>query len=412
MEAAARAERAGGGLPAWALGLIPLALIAAAIGAFALLGGPGLGERSGPPVEELSVERTVLRPGTLELTLRNDGPDPVEVAQVAVNDGFAPFTTDGGREIARLGSTTLRISYPWIEGEAYEIFVLTSSGGTVDAEIPVAAETPDADLDFYGLMALLGIYVGVIPVGLGMLWLPFVRRVDARWIVALIAFTVGLLAFLGIDAALEGLEIAAEAPAAFGSTSLVFAGALIAYLVLAAVDAHLRARGEASAGAGAASGGMYLALLVALGIGLHNLGEGLAIGSAYATGALALGAFLVVGFAIHNTTEGLAIVAPLRGGEAGGGERAGGRPSLGRLLGLGLLAGAPAVLGAWIGAAAFDPSLAALLFGVGVGAIARVIVQIAPSMRDGNGRYLHPVSVAGMIAGIAALYVTGLLVSV
>jgi zinc transporter ZupT len=410
MEAAARAERAGGGLPAWALGLIPLGLIAAAIGAFALLGGPGLGERTGPPVEELSVERTVLHPGTIELTLRNDGPDAVEVAQVAVNDGFAPFSTDGGREVARLGSTTLRISYPWIEGEAYEIFILTSTGGTVDAAIPVAAETPDADLDFYGLMALLGIYVGVIPVCLGMLWLPFVRRIDARWVGALIAFTVGLLAFLAIDAGLEGLEIAAEAPAAFGGSALVFVGAAVAYLLLAAVDAYLRRRGELAAGAtGAAAGGLYLALLVALGIGLHNLGEGLAIGSAYASGALALGAFLVVGFAIHNTTEGLAIVAPLRGG---GREAASVRPGLGHLIGLGLLAGAPAVLGAWIGAAAFDPSLAALLFGVGVGAIVRVIAQIAPSMRDGDGRYLHPLSVAGILAGIAALYVTGLLVSV
>jgi zinc transporter, ZIP family len=403
MEAAARVEQPRGGLPAWALGLIPLALIGAAIGAFALLGGPGLGERTGPPVEEVSVERTVLRPGTIELTLRNDGPDPVEVAQVAVNDAFAPFATDGGREISRLGSTTLRISYPWIEGEAYEVRVLTSTGGTVDAAIPVAAETPAADLDFYGLMALLGIYVGVIPVGLGMLWLPFVRRVGSGWIVALMAFTVGLLAFLAIDAGLEGLDIAADAPPAFGGAALVFAGALIAYLVLAAVDAHLRGRAGA---AGGGSGGLYLALLVALGIGLHNLGEGLAIGSAYATGALALGAFLVVGFAIHNTTEGLAIVAPMRGGSEGA------RPGPGRLLALGLLAGAPAVLGAWIGAAAFDPSLAALLFGVGVGAIARVIVQIAPSMRDGSGRLLHPVSVAGMIAGIVALYATGLLVSV
>jgi len=409
MEAAARAERAGGGLPAWALGAIPLALIAAAIGTFALLGGPGLGDRSGPPVEELSVERTVLRPGTIELTLRNDGPDPVEVAQVAVNDGFTAFSADGGREVGRLGSTVLRVSYPWIEGEAYEISVLTSSGGTVDAAIPVAAETPAADLDFYGLMALLGIYVGVIPVALGMLWLPFVRRIDARWIGALIAFTVGLLAFLAIDAGLEGLEIAAAAPAAFGGSALVFAGALVAYLLLAAVDTWLRRRGEAAQGAGVAAGGLYLALLVALGIGLHNLGEGLAIGSSYATGALALGAFLVVGFAIHNTTEGLAIVAPLRSGGAAG---ASPRPRFAQLAGLGLLAGAPAVLGAWIGAAAFDPSLAAVLFGVGVGAIARVIVQIAPSMRDGDGRLLHPLSVAGMIAGIAALYVTGLLVSV
>ncbi|MEX2106172.1 MAG: ZIP family metal transporter [Solirubrobacterales bacterium] len=409
MEAGARAERGGfgAGLPAWVLGLVPLALIAVAIASFALLGGPGLGERTGPPVEEVSVERTELRPGTIELTLRNDGPDPVEVAQVAVDDAYAPFAASAGREIGRLGSTTLAVDYPWIEGEAYEIFVLTSSGGTIEASIPVAAESPEADAGFFGLMALLGIYVGIIPVSLGMLWLPFLRRLGGRWMGALIAFTVGLLAFLAIDAALEGLEIAAEAPAAFGGSGLVFVGALVAYLALAGVDTHLaersrRARGDA-AGSGAAAGGAYLALLVAIGIGLHNLGEGLAIGSAYATGALALGAFLVVGFAIHNTTEGLAIVAPLRGG---------GRPGLSRLAGLGLIAGAPAILGAWIGASAFNPSLAALLFGVGVGAIARVIVQISPAMRDEGGRLLYPSTVAGMLGGIAVLYLTGLLVSV
>src|SRR4030095_5589341 len=139
--------------------------------------------------------------------------------------------------------------------------------------------------------------------------------------------------------------------------ALVFAGALVAYLLLAAADAFLRRRGEVAAGPGGGGGGLYLAVMVALVIGLHNLGEGLAIGSAYATGALALGAFLVVGFAIHNTTEGLAIVAALRGG---GGAGASVRPGLCHLVGLGLLAGAPAVLGAWIGAAAFNPSLAAL----------------------------------------------------
>ncbi|HYP54679.1 MAG TPA: ZIP family metal transporter, partial [Solirubrobacterales bacterium] len=312
MEAAERTERAPGGLPAWALGLVPLVLIAAAIGAFAALGGPGLGEREGPPVEDVAVERTVLRPGAIELTLRNDGPDPVEIAQVAVNDGYTPFTTSDGAEIGRLDSTTLEIAYPWVEGEAYEIFALTSAGGTIEAEIPVAAETPDADLGFFGLMALLGIYVGVIPVSLGMLWLPFVRRVDRRWIAGLIAFTVGLLAFLAIDAGLEGFEIANEAPSAFGGSGLVFVGALAAYLLLAGVDAWLSGRREAArpaaAGGAATLGGFYFGLLVAIGIGLHNLGEGLAIGSAYASGALALGAFLVVGFAIHNTTEGLAIV--------------------------------------------------------------------------------------------------------
>jgi zinc transporter ZupT len=413
MEAGTASPR-GGGLPAWALGAIPLALIVVAIGGFALLGGPGLGERSGPPVEEVTVERTVLRPGTIELTLRNDGPDPVRVAQVAVNDAYAPFTAGAGTEIDRLGSTTLEVAFPWIEGEAYEIFILTSTGGTIDASIPVAAETPEADADFYGLMALLGIYVGVIPVSLGMLWLPFLGRLGRRWIGTLIAFTVGLLAFLAIDAGLEGLEIAGAGPAAFGGTSLVFLGAFVAYLVLAGIDSHLssRRRRGAPGGAGAATGGAYLALLVAIGIGLHNLGEGLAIGSAYAGGALALGASLVVGFAIHNTTEGLAIVAPLREGGGDGEGGAAERPRFRRLAALGLIAGAPAILGAWIGASAYDPSLVALLFGVGVGAIVRVIVQLAPAMRDEDGQLLYPSTVLGMLAGIAVMYLTGLLVSV
>ena len=387
-------------MPSWLLGLAPLLLIAAAIGLFAALGGPGLGERSGPPVEDVAIESSALRPGEIELTLRNDGPDPVEIAQAAVNDGYAAFEASEGRTIDRLGSTTIAIGYPWIEGEAYTVSLLTSTGGTIEHEIPVAAETPAADADFFGLMALLGVYVGVIPISLGMLWLPFVRRIGAGWVQILIAFTVGLLAFLAVEAGLEGLEIAGEAPAAFGGAALVFLGAIVAYLSLAGIDGWLRGRGERASAAGAAGG--YLALMVAIGIGLHNLGEGLAIGSAYASGALALGAFLVIGFAIHNTTEGLAIVAPL----------AEGRSRAGRLLMLGLIAGAPAIVGAWVGAAAFNPSLAALLFGVGVGAIAQVIVQLAPAMRDAAGRLLHPGAVGGLLAGIGALYVTGLLVSV
>jgi zinc transporter ZupT len=407
MEAGTDTQRLGGRRPTWALGVLPLLLIALAFGRFAVFDG-GLGDRDAPPVEELAVESTVLRPGTIELTLRNDGPDPVSVAQVSVNDAFAPFATDGadgGADVGRLASAKLEIAYPWIEGEAYEVSVLTSTGGTVAAEIPVAAETPEADTGFFALMALLGIYVGVIPVSLGMLWLPFLRRIGPVWMSALIAFTVGLLAFLAIDAGLEGLEIAAEAPGAFGGTSLVFLGALAAYLALAGVDSYLAGRRSNQGGGSASARGAYLALLVAIGIGLHNLGEGLAIGTAYASGALALGAFLVIGFAIHNTTEGLAIVAPLRGAEEDGG------PSLARLLGLGLLAGGPAILGAWIGAAAFNPSFGALLFGIGLGAIARVIVQLAPLMRDGSGRVLNPTSVAAMLAGLALLYATRLLVS-
>jgi zinc transporter, ZIP family len=382
------------GMPAWLLGLIPLVLIMAAIGAFAVLDGPGLGDRRGPPAEELAVERTTLTPGVIELTVRNDGPDPVTIAQAVVNDAFAQFS--GAEEpIGRLETAKVRVQQPWVEGEAYEVALMTSSGGTFAHEIPVAVETPANDLSFFGLMALLGVYVGVIPIALGMLWLPWVRRIPRSWLRVVMALTVGLLGFLAIDATLEGFELAGEGSQAFGGAALVLVGGVVSYLLLSGVSAWLAAR-RASA-----SGGT-LALLVAVGIGLHNLGEGVAIGSAYSVGALALGAFLVVGFALHNTTEGLAIVAPI----------AHLRPSLRRLALLGLLAGAPAVLGAWIGAAAFNASLAAFLFGFGAGAIVQVIVQLAPTLRDDSGRTLHPASVGGLLGGLALMFATGLLVSV
>jgi ZIP family zinc transporter len=392
--------------PAWLAGIAPLAVLAVAIGLFVLLDAPGL-DRIGVPQEELAVERTVLRPGEIQLHVRNEGADPVDVRQVIVNDAFTAFT-ESDEEVGRLGGSEIDVTYPWIEGQDYEVLLLTATGATAEHTIAAATETPGADLDFYGLMALIGIYVGVIPVAIGMLWLPWVRGVDARWIRFLLAFTVGLLAFLGVDALLEGTELAGEGAAAFGGAALVWLGAAAAFLGLAGVDAWLRGRRggegkEARSGSAAGALGYRAALLVAIGIGLHNLGEGLAIGSAYAVGSLALGATLVVGFALHNTTEGLAIVAPVAR------ERS---ARLGRLVLLGLIAGAPAVLGAWIGASAFQPGIAALMFGIGAGAIAQVVVQIAPQIRDGAGRFLHPLAVGGLLAGLAVMYVTGLLVSV
>ncbi|MFP5365039.1 MAG: ZIP family metal transporter [Thermoleophilia bacterium] len=399
MEAANASAGLTRGVPAWVLGLVPLLLIIAAVGLFSALGGPGLGERRGPPAEELAVERTVLEPGRIELTVRNDGPDPVAVAQVIVNDAFASFQ-GAGEPIDRLATEKLVISQPWIEGEAYEVALLTSSGGTIAHEIPVAVQTPSADAGFYGLMALLGVYVGIIPIALGMLWLPWVRRIPPAWLRVVMALTVGLLGFLAIDATLEGVELAGEGSQAFGGVALVFLGAAVAYLALTGVSSWLSRRRRERAAAGASA--TALATLIAVGIGLHNLGEGLAIGTAYTTGALALGAFLVVGFALHNTTEGLAIVAPI----------ASSRPSLGRLAALGLIAGAPAVLGAWVGASAFNNSVAAFLFGAGAGAIAQVIVQLAPALRADGERGLQPRVVGGLLAGLALMFTTGLLVTV
>jgi zinc transporter, ZIP family len=378
----------------WLYGLIPLALLGLVLGLFFALGGTGIGKPSGaPPQEELSVERTVLRPGEIELRVRNNGLDDVSVAQAIVNDGFVSFT-GGGAPIGHLESGKLVLSYPWIGGEAYEISLLLSSGTTIATAIEAAVETPEATLSFYGLMALLGTYVGIIPVMLGLLWLPFFRAVGWRWFRFLMAVTVGLLLFLVVEAMLEGIETAQDSAPAFGGALLVFAGALFAYLLLKAADTRLRPEKTKSDG----FTGANVALLVAIGIGLHNLSEGLGIGAAYAIGSVAFGTFLVVGFTIQNVTEGLAIVAPL----------AKSKPQIGRLLALGLLAGAPAIVGAWIGSVAFNASLAALLFGVAAGAVVQVAEVIWPALRDSAGRAVNFLSLAGIAVGFGILYLTSL----
>ncbi len=386
-------------VPLWALVGGVVALIAAVLVTIAVVGDDTLPDRAGPPIEELDVESARLEPNQIELTLRNTGPDEVEVAQVFVADAYVNF--EGAEEpIERLGSEKITLDFPWQDGQPYLVSMVTSTGLVIEHEIEAAVATPETDGDLFALMALLGLYVGVIPVTLGMLLLPAMRRFKPTWIRVVMAVTVGLLAFLAVDAGLEGFKIAGESGGAFGGTELVILGAGLAFMALTAVDRFLASRREASEGAS----GSRLALMIAIGIGLHNMGEGLAIGSAYAISELALGAALVVGFAIHNTTEGFAIVAPLiRDSE---------RPPLGRLVGLGVIAGAPAILGAVIGASVTNAELSAFLLGLGVGAVIQVIVQIAPSMRDRGGRALDAVTASGIAAGAIAFYLTGLLISV
>ncbi|GAB4588884.1 ZIP family metal transporter [Nocardia sp. IFM 10818] len=397
-EPAASAPATESRLPVWVGWAGLVLLIAAVLAGLGLIGGRALPDRLGPPVEEIAVERTVFREDVIELRVRNTGPDPVTIAQVFVNDAFVDVT-GGEDEIGRMGAATLELNYPWREGQPYLVSMLTSSGLVIEHEIPLAVPTPEPDGPFFGLMALLGLYVGVIPVLLGMLFLPLARRAGPNALRVLLAVTVGLLVFLAVDGTNEGLELGAESGGAFGGGELVLLGAGLAFLALTALDRWLRARRARAADTGAS--GVRLAAMIAFGIGLHNLGEGLAIGSAYAVGELALGAFLILGFAIHNTTEGVAIVAPLVRE----------RTRLPLLLALGLLAGAPAIVGAVVGASVNNAEVSALLLGIGVGAIAQVIVQILPALRAEGHERADATAIAGVIGGILVMYLTGLLVT-
>ena len=387
--------------PAWLAGLLPLLVLGAAIGAFIGFGAPGL-DRNGVPAEELTVEKTTLRPGHD----RGDGaqrrPRPGGHTPGAGQRLVRPASRSPTRASAGWARGKVKVDYPWVEGEAYAVTLLTATGGTVDATVDVAAETPgDGPAGFLGLMALVGLYVGVIPVAIGMLWLPWVRAIDPRYVQLPAGGHAGPAGLPGHrrPAGGHGVRRPGGAGVRRRGPGLPGRGG-----GLPGPDRRGRAP-QGAAGGDERPAPWRLALLVALGIGLHNLGEGLAIGSAYAIGSLALGASLIVGFALHNTTEGLAIVSPVAREEDAG------PASLRRLVGLGTLAGAPAVLGAWLGASAFNTSLAAFMFGLGAGAIAQVIVQMAPSVRDDQGRLANPLTVGGVLTGLALMYATGLLIS-
>jgi zinc transporter ZupT len=281
--------------------------------------------------------------------------------------------------------------------------MVTSTGVTIEHEIEAAALTPEADGSTIAIYALLGVYIGIIPVVIGLFWYPSLRRASRGWIGFFLAFTVGLLGFLLIDTVAEGLELAGETSAALDGLSLFALGAIGAVAGLAAFERFLddrRAQQSVEQTGASSMGGLFLSYLIATGIGLHNLGEGLAVGAALAGGEIALGTFLILGFAIHNTTEGLAIVAPL-GSEAR-------RPNLWHFAALGAVAGAPTILGAWGGGFAFSPAWAALAFGVAAGAIGQVVWQIAKGMSRGHG-LASGLGALGLMAGLLFMYVTGLL---
>lgn len=378
---------------------VPLVLLGA-LSLFVIKGGTLSRLASAvPPVEELTVDRVRLTPGHVLVDVVNGGPDPVTIAQVMVDEAYWSHTITPDRTLGRLGRAHIDIPYPWVEGEPHQIKLVSQNGVTFDHEIVVATETPRPDMRYFLVFTLIGLYVGVLPVAIGLLWLPFLKRLERRWIHFALALTAGLLVFLAVEALHEALEMADKVAGAFQGTGLVALGAIGAWLILQAVGG--RRRTAAEGGEKPADARMRLAILIALGIGLHNLGEGLAIGAAYAQGAVTLGAFLIVGFMIHNTTEGLGIVAPV----------AQDNPSSSTLAKAGLLAGAPTILGAWIGGLSYSPLLSTLCLAVGAGAILQVIGVLYRVLGRETETVWSPLNALGVAAGLLIMYTTGLLVA-
>ncbi len=383
---------------AWRLWpLAPILLLALVVGAF-VYGGSSVVDLIGknpPPLDVFDIERVEFHPGEIQIRVRNPQPEELTIASVTVDDAIVPFALDGPATLKRLRSSTIVVAYDWVEDDPIAVSVTSSTGIETIAEVPAAIETPTASAQGFFGYAVIGFLVGVVPVALGLLWLPSLRRADPKWLAAFMALTGGLLSFLAVESLSEAFTLQAQLPGALGGAGLVLLGVALSALGMTFLSSRL-ARGKAGAA------GLGLALLVAIGIGVHNLGEGLAIGTSFAFGELQLGTFLIVGFMIHNLTEGLAIAAPATDAR---------RISYLELLGLAMVAGAPAILGAWIGGYASNDVLGVLFFAAAAGAALQVVVEVGRFVaRRAPGGLRSGWVIGGYLAGILVMYLTGLFV--
>jgi len=379
----------------WLMGLLPLVALIGVIAVFLVTDPVSIFSGDVPPVEVLESQRLLLDNEGFRLDVLNSGPDPISIAQVQVDGAYWKYRFEAGDPVLdRFESASIRIPYPWVEGEAHEIVVITTTGVAFPFAVDVALATPVPSARQFRAYGLLGVYVGVLPVTLGLLWYPFLRRLRREWMNFALALTVGLLVFLAIDTFEGALELAAEVPAIFQGESLVFLLVPISLLAIKLVSDIFRS-GDSR---------LLLAYTIALGIGFHNLGEGLAVGAAFAIGQVSLGTFLVIGFTLHNITEGIGIAAPITTK----------RPPLYHFVALALLAGGPAVLGVWIGGFSFNPLLAVVFLSIGIGAILQVVYEVARLLIQDSRRHeesaLNTVNSLGFLIGVAIMYFTAFLV--
>jgi ZIP family zinc transporter len=378
--------------------------------------------------------------------IRNTGPIDVIVAQADVNDRIQQAAIEPRKELPRLAEAKVIIPFPWNKGEPYNVGITTSEGTRFSKHVDAAAPAPTPNVEHASFFGLIGVYVGIIPVLAGLLWLPFIRRLRMGMYRFFLSLTAGLLVFLGIDALVEGNEIAADSVAGvFNGPILIALVTILSFLALMYASAKLGERSKGSSRPeeqeqeeqeqeeqrAAAELSSYesirasqartidqkhhprpvvkplaVALMISIGIGLHNFGEGLAIGASVVLGQITLSTFLIVGFMLHNTTEGFAIVSPLAKAKVS--------RLLGKMILMGLIAGVPIIFGAWIGGFIYSPVAAIIFLSIGAGAIFQVVFLIYQGMAETEGEkgkmMSNPSIIAGFAAGMLIMYITGLII--
>lgn len=379
-------------------GLIPLLLLITVI-AWIMVNGAGVEKDPAAPIEVLNIERIVTTSRGFELSISNTGPEPITISQIIVDDSIWNFSVSPSETFKRFEEGVVKINYPWVQGDPHMIKIISANGIIIEGEIAAASLTPEKTWSNFLTYGFIGFYVGIVPITLGLMWYPFMKRFSRKSINAILALTVGLLLFLFIGTLADGLEIGAEAPTVLQGNMVVILGALLTFILLIGFDQYQQKRLKEKATAP-----FNIALLMAVGIGLHNFGEGLAIGTSFSLGEAALGTFLIIGFTLHNITEGIGIAAPLLKI----------KPRVRDFVLLGIVAGAPAILGTWFGGFIFSPILGALFLGIGAGAILQVIYVITKMLINDHNKHLESsvswLNLSGFAAGLLIMYLTAFFV--